>query len=166
MAGINEQRWTQERIANVIAALFWLDDDQVVARYGAIGSPYVMFATNHDVSSDLIFSQSNFNCTGAESVGEKGRAFEQAMWELMFNRNCDTSACYDTDGFGNDIWIGLNREQVLTRVGDALAFALKVEGGSPTIRGLSHRMVQRVLSNSGVAVYYRMRAIMIHHQLL
>lgn len=93
-----------------------------------------------------------------------GRPFEQAVWELLWNRNCLTvDTCTNSMAFGNTVWIGATRDQVNTHVARSIGSALKVLGFSFNYNQLVVQVEERIRLTSGVDTRDRARAVFDHH---
>lgn len=102
-----------------------------------------------------------------------GLAFEQAIWELLYNRNCSTttspctgttSSCTaSTTGNGNDIWCGATEDQVSDNVGRALAYAMKTLGQNVTFGQIITAMRSQWVVDTGTNAANRARAVFTHH---
>ena len=142
-----------ETLANCFAMITMVDETQVTPDYGAVADLVSSDVQPHRTGQT---PSSGFSCTS--ELHSVGRAFEQAVWELLYNRNCSTSStCSDTTAFGNDIWIGEGQEAVITHVGAALGAALKNLGENVTFAQVRAQFVSRVLADSGTAVRDRVQ---------
>jgi hypothetical protein len=94
---------------------------------------------------------------------EMGQALEQAMWEIMFNHDCDNNNCTDIDGVGNDIWPGELQPAVLGHVGKALGATLSSIGQNATFSSAVTAFASQVQADSGTTVANKVRAVFAHH---
>lgn len=164
--GADEGNALDETLANAFGLLFWLDDDQTNAQYGALdgyaGNNGPLAHTNG--TNDLTAAPSCPN--GDAPNAEDGQPFLQAAWELMFNRDCTLDTCATTSGFGNRIWPTLGEETVLTRVGASLGFALSVLGTNNITHDLVRaQMRARILNDADLDTATRAQRVFSHHGL-
>ena len=152
-----------ETLGNVFAGLYGLDSNEINPRYGAysglVGAP----APHTDDSSLL---RNDVNCSESQDVHGHGEAFEQAVWELLFNRDCTIDNCTSTIGHGNRIWVGASRDDVLRHVGAALGFSLKVLGQNITHSQVAAQMIEKIRLDSGSSTANRARSVFTHHGVL
>jgi hypothetical protein len=162
--GIDEGRALHETLANVFAGLYALDSADINPRYGAYSG--LVAAPNPHTNAASLRSHDVF-CTDNEGdPHEKGEAFEQAVWELLFNQNCTVDNCTDTTGHGNRIWVDESRADVLRHVGAALGYALKVLGENTTHAQVAAQMIVKIGLDSGSATKARAKRVFLHHGVL
>lgn len=166
-AGTEEGNALDETLANVFGHLFWLDDDQTKAQYGAIGQS--IGGTSPSAHTNVLSIRSAApSCPNGQLPNvTDGAPFQQAVWELMFNRDCSNlDVCTSTSGVDNSIWTSLGQEGVLTQVGAALGAALSVLGAN----NITHDMVRAqmrsaIISNADPATGTRAQRVFSHHGL-
>ena len=165
-AGTEEGNALDETLANVFGELFWLDDDQTNAQYGAIGGFALFNGPSAHTTTGTILAAAPSCPAGQAPNATDGMPFQQAVWELMFNRDCTLDACAATSGVGNRIWPLLGEEAVLTRVGASLGFALSVLGTDNITHGMVRaQMRQRIIADADSATGIRAQRVFSHHGL-
>lgn len=159
--GDNEGDSLDETMANVFAEVYARDSRDINPTYGAIGG----FARNNGpaahINADSLITQ-DVQCSQANDPVD-GQAFQQAVWELLFNRDCDIGPCSNSNGTGNRIWPGVDRDQVVENVGAALGFALRSLGENITHSQVRAQMIRKIRSDSGDGPADRAREVFRHH---
>jgi hypothetical protein len=159
--GRDEGDSIDETLANVFGQLFAADDPEIDPTYGALEG----FALNNGPAPHTNTSSSitqNITCATANNPAD-GQAFQQAIWELMFNRDCTSDTCTSASGVGNTIWVGESQEAVITHVGAALGRALQVLGQNITHSQIRAQIILKIRTDSGNATANRARAVFEHH---
>ncbi len=163
--GSDEGDAIDETLANVFAGLYALASGDIKPQYGAysgLGAP-----TPHTNAASIL--QHDVNCSEVISLNDphfQGQAYEQAVWEIVFNRDCTIDNCTDMSGHGNRIWVGVSREDVIRHVGAALGFSLKVLGQNITHSQVAAQMLVKIQLDSGSATKNRAKSVFRHHGVL
>jgi hypothetical protein len=167
--GVDEGNALSETIANVVAGLGTIafellnsngSHPHYKALVGLTNAPH----PHTDAASRL---QLDVVCSGhKEAPHGRGKAFEQAIWELAFNLNCDIVSCTAPLLPGNSIWDGATDQDVLRHVFTALGYALKVLGDNITHSQVAAQMVEKIRLDSGSQAANRAKAVFIHHGIL
>jgi hypothetical protein len=162
--GIDEGDAIDETLGNVFAGLQALANGDINPRYGAYsgldGAP-----VPHTNAASLIMHDV-FCTANQDDPHEKAEAFEQAVWELLFNRNATMDVTTNASSHGNRIWIGASRADVIRHVGASLGFALKVLGANNTHQQIAAQMIEKVRLDSGSATADRAKSVFLHHGIL
>lgn len=161
IAGSNEGNPLDETLANCFAMVTATDDSSISPDYGALASLANQGPAPHTTAGTIQILQ--VNCAVDEHF--IGRPFEQAVWEILFNRNCSNGTCSSTSGFGNQLWVGESQEAVIDHVGTALGSALKVLGPNITFAQVRAQFVSRVRTDSGNTIGDRVLAVFSHHSI-
>jgi hypothetical protein len=156
--GEDEGDAIDETLANVFGFLNALDDPDVNPTYAAVEDFANQAPAPHTGAGNRLTLGS---CTADEH--DMGVAFEQAVWELLWNRNCESTVCPNPVTFGNTIFPGASRETVLRNVGEALGFALRSLGQNITFSQVAAQMRDRVRAQQGAAAGNRFGAVLSHH---
>lgn len=161
--GEDEGSAVNETLAEIFSGFFARVNRKIDARYGA----YSGTGTDPHTGPDTVLLH-DINCAGGDNYGhDLGGAFEQAVWELLFNRDCSIDACSrDTRTNGNRIWRRASRDDVQRHVGAALGYALNVLGQNVTHQQVAAQMLEKISSDSGRETKNRARAVFIHHGVL
>jgi hypothetical protein len=153
-----------ETLADVFGMIMATDETQIRPSYGALaGFANGQAPPPHVVAGDRR-TLGTVNCSTDHHL--IGRAFEQAIWEILFNRNCDTRACSSTDGFATDgvrLWGSRTQEQVIELVGAALGSALKNLGQNITVQQVRAEFIAKVREDTDEAVAAAVGAVFAHH---
>jgi hypothetical protein len=159
VTGQDEGNALDETLANVFALLGAVDDPDVRPTYTALsGFANGQAPSAHTGSADrLVFG----TCAGDDH--QVGVAFEQALWELMWNRDCFSTTCPNPVTFGNTVFPGDSQETVLKSVGEALGFALKVLGQNITFAQVAAQMRDKVRQEHSVTDAARFGSVLAHH---
>jgi len=161
--GSDEGDALDETLANVFAGLYARDSRDINPKYGAYSG--LTGAPSPHTDADSLLLQ-DVNCSSGEDPHGLGEAFEQAVWELLFNRNCNIDNCTSSSGGGDRIWTGANRDEVVRHVGASLGFALKSLGANITHSQVAAQMVVKIRRDSGRETGNRARAVFVHHGVL
>jgi hypothetical protein len=96
-----------------------------------------------------------------------GLNFEQAFWELLWNKDmlqCGMDpTCWTNSDFSNQVWVGHSRNDVVRFMGGSVGYALKVLPYDLTYAQLIAQMYQKWLIDSGATDANRARAVFAHH---
>lgn len=152
-----------ETLGDVFGMIMATDETQIHPDYGALdGFAHGQAPSPHVVAGDRL--SLSVNCSVDHHL--IGRAFEQAIWEILFNRNCSTRACSSTDDFASDgvrLWGGRNQEAVIELVGAALGSALKTLGQNITFQQVRAAFIAKVLADTDAATAAAVGAVFAHH---
>jgi hypothetical protein len=159
--GTDEGDSLDETLANVFAELYARDSPDIDPTYGAIGGFAFGNGPAAHTNANSLITQ-NVQCAQANDVLD-GQAFQQAVWELLFNRDCDLGTCASTSGTGTRIWEDTSREQIIKNVGAALGFALRSLGENITHSQVRAQMIRKIRSDSGDSAADRAREVFRHH---
>ena len=159
--GDNEGDSLDETMANVFAEVYARDSRDIDPTYGAIGGFALGNGPFAHINANSLITQ-NVQCSQANDPVD-GQAFQQAVWELLFNRDCDIGACSSSNGNGNIIWPGADRDLVVANVGAALGFALRSLGENITHSQVRAQMIRKIRSDSGDGPADRAREVFRHH---
>ncbi len=152
-----------ETYANVFAALFAAADSApggIRPQYGAVAGLAYQAPSPHTNAGSIV---SGYGRCGSVDFHNIGRAFEQAMWELMWNRNCSSVACTTTSAFGSAIFPSATQTQVLVSMGTALGYSLSVSGMEPKFQSLWTHMYVKLIGLHGVTEANNANDVMTHH---
>ncbi|MCK6533156.1 MAG: hypothetical protein L6Q84_09300 [Polyangiaceae bacterium] len=167
-AGISEGERITETLADFFFSVQAASDSQIQAAYNAsldtVWEPHVR-------ASDIVVDDTN-DCN-ASDVHDEGRGLNQALWELLFNRDCTVTSCrvpgnppsilVDVRGPGNDIWRDTLQNVVISNVTDAVVRALKNTNDDTTYDELVAQMSARWTSRFGADTAGRAMAVLAHH---
>ena len=161
--GSDEGDALDETLANVFAGVYARDSRDIDPKYGAYsglaGAP-----SPHTGDSSLLLQ--DVNCSSGDDPHGLGEAFEQAVWELLFNRNCTIDNCTSLSENGDRIWPGSGRDEVVRHVGASLGFALRALGANITHSQVAAQMIVKIRRDSGTQAGNRARAVFVHHGVL
>jgi hypothetical protein len=153
-----------ETLADVFGMIMATDETQIRPSYGALeGFANGQAPSPHAAAADRL-SIGTVNCSIDHHL--IGRAFEQAIWEILFNRNCSTRACASTDGFATDgvrLWGTRTQEQVIERVAAALGSALQTLGQNITFQQVRAEFIARVREDTNEETAAAVGAVFAHH---
>jgi hypothetical protein len=163
--GVDEGDSLDEAIANAFASLTWRDGYLTKARYGAFQG----FAFNNGSVHTTSASTRPVACLTGNDPRD-GIPFLQAFWELSYNRNCSTAACTANSLFNtsavSSIWSGLNEDDVLWRLGRALAHSISVNPTNGTTFAMVRAQIRaRIVTDTNLATANRAQAVFSHHGL-
>jgi hypothetical protein len=162
--GIDEGDAAHETLGNVFGGLFAVSSKTINPKYGAYTGLVAAPPPHTDAASLIVH---DVFCTSNQmDPHNKARAFEQAVWELLFNLDATVDAATSTSGPGDRIWVGASREDVVRHVGTALGFALKVLGENITHQQIAAQMIVKIRLDSGSAIANRAKAVFVHHGIL
>lgn len=161
--GVDESSAAAETIANMAAELFWLDDDETLANYSAMGGMALNNGPSAHTSSGTIINTSA-GCA-FDNDPSAGRHLQQAWWELMFNRNCSTETCTATTLAGNTIFPGASAEDSIFNMGRCLGFALAISASSYTHNDLRAAMRSCLYAYNGSTSAEAAQRVFSHHGL-
>lgn len=154
----------EETIATDFGFLFYYDDPEVDPTYGALAGFALGNAPSPhtDASSLLPFTM---NCSTTLNQRVSGFPFSQALWEVLWNRNCQSNdTCTIDMFFGSTIWPSpTGREQVITNVGSAMGWAMSVLGPDVTYQQVRAQMRSRILAVSNAAAAEQFQRVFSHH---
>ena len=159
--GDNEGDSLDETLANVFAEVYARDSRDINPTYGAISGFAGGNGPAAHTNANSLITQ-NVQCQQANDPTD-GQAFQQAVWELLFNRDCDIGTCSNTSGTGSRIWEGASRDDVVRNVGAALGFALRALGQNITHSQVRAQMIRKIRSDSGDGPADRAREVFRHH---
>ena len=162
--GSDEGRAVHETLANVFAGLYARSNGDIDPRYGAYVG-LIAAPVPHTNAASLLMH--DVFCTANQGdPHEKAEAFEQVVWELLFNRNATLDSTTAASGQGNRIWVGESKENVVRHVGAALGFALKSLGENITHQQIAAHMIVKIGRDSGSLTATRARSVFVHHGVL
>lgn len=162
--GIDEGSAIHETLANVFAGIYALDSGDINPQYGAY-SGLVAAPAPHTNAASLLMH--DVFCTANQGdPHEKAEAFEQAVWELLFNRDATMDGATNASGHGNRIWVSESRDDVIRHVGAALGSALAVLGENITHQQVAAQMIVKIKLDSGSATANRAKSVFKHHGVL
>lgn len=159
---------TGETIANAFAYIMALSEFQL-GYHSVLGMAGGQAPVAHTDSASRIVNPAGDCVLGVDGSNPReihifGRAFEQAVWELLFNKNCNSDTCTANTTFGSTIWTGgASASTVRLRVGTALAHAQKVLGTSQNFFQISLHMEDRIGNDVDAATESRAALVFSHH---
>ncbi|HEV2841661.1 MAG TPA: hypothetical protein VGW39_10080 [Chthoniobacterales bacterium] len=163
--GVDEGRAIHETLANVFAALYARDSSDIKPQYQAYSGLVAAPAPHTDAESLLMH---DVFCTDNQGdPHEKAEAFEQAVWELLFNRDCTVDTCTSGMGVnGGTIWHNASNNAIYRHVGAALGSALRDLGENITHSQVALMMVVKIQKDSGIEAANRAKSVFVHHGVL
>lgn len=170
--GTNEGDPLEETVANLFAMITVADDPDTKPLYGSLGEggslPRDGLGGGQGPAPHITGAGLQLPTVDCTVVDKHliGNAFEQAVWELLFDHDCTAagSACASADTLddGAEIW-DLGDEAVITRVGASLAFAHKALGTDVTFAQFRAQMIAKIQVDSGATIANRASAVFSHH---
>lgn len=167
-AGITEGQRITETLAEFFVSVQAAGDSEIQAAYnGSLDTNW----QPHVRASDIIQDDTN-DCNAAD-IHDEGWGLNQALWELLYNRDCTVTPCrvpgsppsvmVEVRGPGNDIWLGATQATVISRVTDAVVTALRNTNDDTTYDDLVAQMSARWTARFGAATAGRAMAVLAHH---
>lgn len=167
-AGVTESERITETLADFFLSVQAAADGEIQAAYNATldtsWHPHVR-------ASDIV--QDDANDCNASDIHDEGWGLNQALWELLYNRDCNVTPCrvpsnppsvmIDVRTPGNDIWRDVQQATVISRVTDAVVTALRNTNNDTTYDDLVAQMSARWTARWGAIIAGRAMAVLAHH---
>jgi hypothetical protein len=160
-----------ETFADIHALISLADDPEYNVRYDTQIELSDHPGHHHDEDSEVP-DYNEGDCRPGVDVHDVGVPLVQAMWEIMWNLDCDDEdACVENQSYGDHLMAGIGREAWLEMVGESVARALQNTPSSTTFNEVLHwfliRMdtlaTRRLGEEGGDDVRERVENVLEHH---
>lgn len=128
-ANVSEGRAVHEMMGDAFSMIFAADEGVLKTALNA--NIDLQATTQHLVDGDISVDTSN-GCSPSFIVSSSG--FLQAIWEILYGRDCTANTCDVINAYGSAIWgTGVTQEEAIETVGTYLGNALASTPDNPDV---------------------------------